>query len=155
VLGRGGWGCRGRGETARGWGGRVVATGVFEAMISVVDLAPSLCGILGLPVLPYADGFDLSGHWKDHETPRRDYALIEYRNGFGDHDKACAGLVSATETYLRYQDGEEELTDLTTDPEEHINCAAAKPERCAELRGQLVDQLLQTSNRYPDQISHA
>jgi len=155
IFGKGPWGYRSIIETPLILHGPGVAKGVSDAVISDVDLAPSICGMLDVPVLPYADGLDLSGHWKNPSAPTRDFALIEYRNGFGDQDNACAGLVAATETYLRYEDGEEELTDLTNDPEEHVNVSPERPERCAELRGELVNHLLQTSNQYPDQISHA
>ena len=47
-----------------------------------------------------------------------EFALMEYRNGFRENDYASAALVGAELTYVRYQDGVEELTDLSTDPEE-------------------------------------
>ncbi len=155
VFGKGPWGYRSIIETPLILHGPSVAEGVSHAVISDVDLAPTLCGMLGIPALPFADGLDLSAHWKDPSQPTRDFALLEYRNGFAEQDYACAGLVSADETYLRYQDGVEELTQLASDPEEQNNVAGERTQRCAELRAQLIDQLLQTSNRFPQQISHA
>ena len=132
-----------------------IASGVSEAVISDVDLAPTIAGLMGVPPLPFADGLDLRDHLSDGHSPTRDTALVEYRNGFGANDYACAGLVSADETYIRYQDGVEELTDLRTDPEEHDNIAGDNPERCMELRGALLNRLLSTEAKGPRQVSHA
>lgn len=155
MMGKGPWGYRSIIETPLLISGPGVRQGVSEAVISDVDLAPSICAALGLAPLPLADGLDCSAHWSQPDAATRDYALLEYRNGYGPKDYACAGLVSATETYIRYQDGVEELTDLAVDPLEHRNVAADSPERCQALRSRLLDHLLTTQNRGPEQVSHA
>jgi arylsulfatase A-like enzyme len=155
IMGKGPWGYRSIIETPLLIAGPHVRQGVSEAVISDVDLAPSMVQALGLDPLPFVDGLDISGHWLDAQVPTRDWALIDYRNGFADSDYACAGLVSAHKTYLRYQDGVEELTDLSADPQEHVNIAAKDPAQCAVWRAHLLDALLTTQNRGPAQLSHA
>ena len=155
IWGKGPWGYRSIIETPLLISGPGIAQGVSEAVISDVDLAPTMTRLLGVPAMPFADGLDLSEHWQTGTTPTRDTALIEYRNGFRENDYASAGLVSATETYIRYQDGVEELTDLHNDPLEHDNIAAKNHDRCLQLRTQLLDRLLSSQNKGPHQGSHA
>ncbi len=130
-----------------------VAVGVSQRLISDVDLAPTLCEALGAEPMPFADGRSVWDHLQNPELPARDEALLEYRTGFNDY--ACAMHVTEETTYVRYQDGQEELNDLAADPQERCNHASDQPERCAELRARLLDVLLSTQARGPEQISHA
>ena len=155
IMGKGPWGYRSIIETPLLISGPGVRQGVSESVISDVDLAPSMASALGLDPMPFANGLDLSAHFERDDAPTREAALLEYRNGFAAEDYACAGLVTATETYLRYEDGVEELTDLSTDPEEHHNLAAADLEHTQRLRSQLLDHMLSTQYRGPEQLSHA
>jgi arylsulfatase A-like enzyme len=130
-----------------------VANGVSRRLISDVDLAPTLCGAVGAEPLPFANGRDLWSHVQDPAAPTRDAALVEYRTGFADY--ACAMHVTQQTTYVRFQDGLEELNDLAIDPGERKNHAADQPDRCDELRAALLDMLLSTQARGPEQLSHA
>ena len=76
VWGKGPWGYRGIIETPLIIAGPGIAQGVSEAVISDVDLAPSMASLLGAPPLPYADGLDLSHHWRDGVSPTRDAACL-------------------------------------------------------------------------------
>lgn len=123
-----------------------------RALVSDVDLAPTLCSLLAVDPLPWCDGHDLSACWRG-DRDGRDHCLIEYRNGYGANDRAMAALVTAGEKYIRYQDGEEEFTDLRADPEERVN--RRDDPRLPALRERLLDVLLGTGARGPAQVSHA
>jgi arylsulfatase A-like enzyme len=132
-----------------------VASGVSAAIISDVDLAPTLCAAVGAAPLPFADGLDVWEHFRDPTQATRDAAFVEHRNGFGDCDYASVALVTADVTYARYQDGSEELSDLGADPDERYNHASTQPERCRRYRDQMLDHLLSTQARGPEQLSQA
>lgn len=59
--------------------------------------------------------------------------------------------------YVRYQHGEEELTDFAVAPEERENLArqSASQNTCADMRMRLLDVLLSTGPKGPEQICHA
>ena len=155
IWGKGPWSYRSIIETPLLINGPGIAQGKSEAVISDVDLAPSICALMEAPMMPFANGLDLSAHFADPSQPTREFALMEYRNGFRENDYASAALVGAELTYVRYQDGIEELTDLSTDPEEQRNVASEQPERCAKLRTELLDTLLRSQSKGPHQHSHA
>lgn len=129
-----------------------IVPGVDDALVSDVDIAPTLCALLGVDELPGCDGIAQHQRWAGG-APQRDHCLVEYRNGYGDADRAMAVLVKPDIKYMRYQDGVEECTDLAADPLERVN-ASAHP-RLPELRAELLDRLLQTGSRLPLQAGHA
>jgi arylsulfatase A-like enzyme len=132
-----------------------VDSGVSTKLLSDVDLAPTFCEAAGVEPLPFADGVSQWAHCCDADQPTRETALIEHRNGHGDADVASAMLVTEDATYVRYQDGQEELSDLAADPQEHRNHASEQPDRCRALRTRLLDKMLATQSRGPEQISNA
>lgn len=134
-----------------------IEPGVSQALFSDLDLAPTLCDLAGVPPKPFMDGISQLPHLQDRQTRVRDHCLVEYRNGYGDADVASKVLVTDDRKYVRYQTGEEELTDLAADPEERHN-VAADPDRQREkeaLRLRLLDAILQTEPKGPAQLSHA
>ena len=134
-----------------------VAPGVSEALFSDIDIAPTLCELAGLPAMPFMNGLSQVPHLLDRNTRARDHCLIEYRNGYGDADCSSKVLVTQDRKYVRYQTGEEELTDLAADPQELRNVADAPAlaDEKRRLRVRLLDAILQTEPRGPAQISHA
>jgi len=134
-----------------------VAPGVSEALFSDIDIAPTLCELAGLPAMPFMDGLSQAPHLRDRDTLVRDHCLVEYRNGYGNADCSSKVLVTQDRKYVRYQTGEEELTDLEADPQELTNVAVAKAyaDEKEHLKTRLLDAILQTEPKGPAQISHA
>jgi arylsulfatase A-like enzyme len=130
-----------------------IEPGVDTGLVSDIDLVPSLCRLLEVPCLAGCDGIDQSARWGGAETALRKHCLVEYRNGYSDADRAMVVLVKEDIKYMRYEDGEEECTDLAADPQERHN--ASKHPRIPELRAELLDRLLQSGSRLPIQTGHA
>lgn len=83
--------------------------------------------------------------------------MIEYRNGYRDNDCNSKVIITEDYKYVRYQNGEEELTNLKMDPLESDN-VVNKPE-CKEIVGsmkdKLLDEMLATESKHPKQVSLA
>jgi arylsulfatase len=134
-----------------------VAKGVSDRLFSAVDLMPTLLDLLGVPVPHSVDGLQLSNHLSNPESQTRERCLVEYRNGYGEADCAAVALITRDHKYVRYEDGECELTDLVADPLEHRN-VAGDPDYAAieaSLRSQTLLALLSSGARWPEQVSHA
>ena len=133
-----------------------ITPGVSETLFSDIDIAPTLCELAGIPVMPFMNGLTQVRHIHDRETDVRDCCLVEYRNGYGEADRSSKALVTSDRKYIRYQDGEEELNDLRADPDEFTN-VVDKPEYSGEkeaLEKQLLDEILSTEKKGPEQLSH-
>ena len=134
-----------------------VTPGVSEALFSDIDLAPTLCDLAGVTPPPYMDGRSQVPHLRDPHITVRDQCLVEYRNGYGENDCSSKVIVTDRYKYVRYQIGQEELTDLIEDPLERKNVAGiscyASIKR--DLQAMLLDEILSTESRGPEQIGHA
>jgi len=155
IFGKGPWGYRSIINTPLILCGEGLDQGVSGSLVSDVDLAPTLCELVGAAPLPDADGISVAAHCRDLQQPTRQAAFIESRNGFGDHDYASLGRVTETTTYIRYEDGVEEFTDLISDPQEQRNIAASSGETCRNNAADLLDHLLASQSDLPQQISNA
>ncbi len=134
-----------------------VGARVDEGLFSAVDLAPTLCELLGVEIPDYIDGVSQAPHLYDSRIKTRDWCIVEYRNGFGKMDRASRALITERYKYVRYQNGERELTDLTEDPAEKRNVAelAENASVCSRLDEKMLEAMLNTENQYPQQISFA
>ena len=133
-----------------------IEPGVSETLFSDIDIAPTLCDLAGVPVMPYMNGLSQAPHIFDRNAEVRDCCLVEYRNGYGDADRSSKLLVTRDSKYVRYQGGEEELTDLRADPCEFAN-VAGRPEYGDEkdrLKTMMLDEILATERKGPAQLSH-
>jgi len=63
--------------------------------------------------------------------------------------------VTETTTYIQYEDGVAELTDLSEDPEERYNLAEKRETECRAHQSELLQHLLSTQSDCPEQISNA
>jgi arylsulfatase A-like enzyme len=131
--------------------------GVSNTLFSDIDLAPTLCDWAELPPLPYMNGKFQMPHLIDRETEIRDRCLVEYRNGNGENDCSSKALITKDFKYVKYQTGEEELTDLNQDPSEKTNLTTHDNYQKikARLRIELLEEILQTEPKGPAQIAHA
>jgi arylsulfatase A-like enzyme len=119
------------------WGAPLVPRGTRVATpVQLVDVAPTLLDLLGLPPLPEAQGVSLRLLFDD---PTLDLALTAY-------GESIAPLALFGSDALRFvQQGrwkyvhklEPELFDVEADPGELENLAARQPQRVAQLRARL------------------
>jgi arylsulfatase A-like enzyme len=95
---------------------------------SHVDLAPTIADIAGLPAAPDWEGRSL---FDPARAPRAYFYVAE--------DHYTLGVREENWKYIfDLREGAEELYDLSRDPTEQHNLAAAQPERCARLRQRLA-----------------
>ena len=114
-----------------------LAPATIETPVSLIDLFPTLCGLLEEPVPDDVDGVDLSAAVEAGREPDREPVLCDnvgtYRLVREDRFK-----------YVAFADGPELLFDLETDPKETTNLAADADEHTAvldRLRGHVGDVL--------------
>lgn len=89
-------------------------------LVSLVDIAPAVCDLLGISPMPWADGRNfLPG------SPRRESCLVEYRNGYRSRGRDFTVYAHVTEKdkLIRWDDGFCEFTDFNEDPDERTNLA--------------------------------
>lgn len=116
-----------------------ICTGRTDALCSSVDIAPTVCDLLGIPIPDYVDGISQKRVLEGGPAVR-DRCLIQYRNGYGKEDRYAVALVKQKEKLVGYEDGIVELTDLQRDPEERANLAGREEYR--DLRGTLTEEML-------------
>ncbi len=136
----------------------------IERAVSLVDIAPTVLDLLGLPPNPRAQGESLAPLILDNVAPERPFHFIvgRYRRGYQTHSvrsdthklildvdehwlpfdavvERLARLWIPEGTYnaYRYRRIERELYDLETDPEERRNLAAEGSPVIDELEGEL------------------
>lgn len=128
---------------------------VSGELFSALDIAPTVCDLAGVPQLPFVDGISQRPHLEDPGCRVRDACLVEYRNGHGSKDVSSKCLVREDLKYVRYQTGEEELTDLAGDPQEGRNLAAEadRREQRDAMRAELIDAVLSSESKGPEQIA--
>ena len=132
--------------------------GAVDHLFSSVDLAPTLCGLLGLEPSYYCDGQDQSPIWDAglNETLRKS-CLVEYRNGYGEKDCNYKVLITQDYKYVYNQKGERELFDLKNDGAERTNLLGNGRSHEYEpvMQSLLMQELLKTESKRPKQISLA
>lgn len=119
------------------WNPRLFAGGGKSDVVGThVDLAPTLLDVVGLPAPADWDGRSLF----DPSRPPRAFLFAaawgQYLLGVRDRDRKYS---------FDARMGEEELYDLTSDPDEQHNLASAQPEVAARMRQRLA-ALLQAEN---------
>lgn len=106
--------------------------GTNDVLFSETDILPSVLGLLGIPVPGYAEGRDVSNHWKNLPADDPEYVVISYFNPpedvnkKGDHySKYWRGLrtkrytfVTANEWYGGKIGGFRAIFDNEKDPEQ-------------------------------------
>ncbi len=127
------------------WGPGRVRAGRVASLVRLVDVAPTLLDLLGLPPLPGAQGVSLRPLFED---PRADLALTGYGESFAPLALfGCDPLRFVRSGSWKYiHKLEPELFDLAQDPGELSNLAAAEPERVSRLRERL-EELVAGSER--------
>jgi arylsulfatase A-like enzyme len=124
--------------------------------VSLIDVEPTILDVLGLPQRPGVRGRSLAPLWRGEMQAERP-AFVEGQD---------VRVVRAQQwAYLRrsdgrvtlpggkYEDRTEELYDLAADPLEHVNLAAAKPDRLASMRA-LFEHEAPTQRDAPISVLH-
>lgn len=128
-----------------------------HGLISTVDIAPTICDFLAIDSPLYMDGVSHKEHLLSLDRNIREACLIEYRTGYDQADKNVNVLINDRYKYVRYQSGEEELTDLKADPEEKYNVAGKDDyvSMTNEMAMNLLHMRLNTEVKKPRQYGHA
>jgi choline-sulfatase len=102
-----------------------------EALVSNVDVAPTLLSLAGLPVPPNLDGRDLGPLARGEAAPAR---VLPLESEFALNSYGWAPLVGVTDGALKWIGApEEELYDLAADPGERTNLAERRDDETKRL----------------------
>lgn len=128
---------------------------VTEVLASSVDIYPTCCELLGVPTPRSCDGMSQDAALRGEKI--RTECLFEYRNGYFENDVYTLGYVDEKYKFVQYQNGDVEMTDRINDPEENVNIVynGANPELLAEYRNKLLNMMLNTASKFPEQYCHA
>ena len=99
-----------------------IESGPFREPVSLIDLAPTVLDLAGAPVPDEFDGSSLVGF---SEEDAADRPAVSFWEGH-------VSVRSGTWRYTAYDQGGEELYDLSTDPQEFTNLAD-DPAHAAQL----------------------
>jgi arylsulfatase A-like enzyme len=111
--------------------GRIPAGTVSDALVSNVDVAPTIADFAAVPF--EADGVSMRQLLTDDSSVVRSSVVLEHVESDTVAPTYC-GVRTSGFTFVRYATGEEELYDLTQDPWQLQNVAATRPHKTAELR---------------------
>jgi len=111
---------------------------VIEDPVNLVDVAPTILGLLGIPAPERSDGIDLTGYWRAPDSipsVRVLYASADHNNEAPDMHR----MVRVGPHKLRYDryGGSVELYDLIEDPEERKDLSQSSPDRLAALMARI------------------
>ncbi len=131
------------------WPDRIRA-GESDALVSLIDLLPTLCALTGVPAPKDVDGLSLVPVLDERATRVRDVVFGEY---YGKQAWRVPIRMVRTERwkYVRYRTDGEELYDLQSDPGELRNLARdsnAAAER-TRLSDELDDWMRRTADPFP------
>ena len=128
---------------------------VTEVLASSVDIYPTCCELLGVPTPRSCDGMSQAAALRGEKV--RTECLFEYRNGYFENDVYTLGYVDEKYKFVQYQNGDVEMTDRINDHEENVNIVynGANPELLAEYRNKLLNMMLNTASKFPEQYCHA
>jgi len=136
------------------WPERIPAGDRSGALLSVVDMAPSLLGLMGLDPLPEAEGADLSPIMLGQPDPGPESVflmdLVAVDEAHAQGLREWRGVRSRQHTYARFADGEGWLLyDNDADPYQQMNLIADPGAR--SWRDQLEETLQQWLRRTGDE----
>lgn len=111
--------------------GQIPAGTVSGALVSNVDLAPTIAAFAGTSIS--ADGVSMRPLLTDLSSSVRDSVVLEHVQSFPAVPTYC-GVRTRSFTFVHYATGEEELYDLIQDPHQLQNVVSSRPNKAAELR---------------------
>ncbi len=108
----------------------------ISALAGIIDIVPTVCGLLGVAPPGQVEGIDLSAAFDGQEIPGDRALFCESLWPTQYSANSLLGLVDAQYKYI--QTTRPELYELTTDPGETINLAAAEPARAQRMKDELA-----------------
>lgn len=133
--------------------GTVPAGARVDDLVSMVDVFPTLCGLLGVSPPRSVEGMDLSAAVLGEPGPRRDDAfLMNFSAAYDwlETGMEWRGLRTPEATYVEWLDGRIELFDLKADPGEVTNLAG-RPD-CREMEQRLRERLADVMQQRGDAL---
>lgn len=123
--------------------GRGVKAGESDALVSLMDIMPTILSFMSLPLPKGVEGRDLSPILKGGKNPQSEDILLVTMEPYNLWGWAplCA---LRTEKYKHIRSSQKELYDLTSDPDENNNLITTQTEISAELD----DKLLKMVNEF-------
>jgi arylsulfatase A-like enzyme len=120
--------------------GRLPEGVVVDDRVSLIDVAPTIADLLGIPAIPGGRGSSLTTLMTGESMPARPVIAETFRPESYSDKRA---IISDGYKYIHSRrDHEwEELYDIVNDPEELTDLSKRLPERMAELREQLDREL--------------
>ena len=131
------------------------AAGKTSALTSSIDVFPTCCDLLHLPVPYRCDGVSQVPAFNGKEM--RSECLIEYRNGYLSNDDYTLVYIDQQYKFSQDRNGEYEMTNRINDPDENNNILSngEHEELLNEYRNKTLQMLLSTPCRFPEQYCHA
>ncbi|WP_425617755.1 sulfatase-like hydrolase/transferase [Anatilimnocola sp. NA78] len=110
------------------------------AMVSSVDLLPTILEACNLPAPANVDGHSIVPVWKSPSTPRDHDLFWHYPHYSNQGGKPGAAIRSGRWKLIEfYEDGHRELFDMTSDMREGLNLVSQNPVVVAELSKKLAE----------------
>jgi arylsulfatase A-like enzyme len=133
-----------------------VAPGVSDNLFSAIDIAPTLCGLAGIPVPETCVGQDFTPTLAGAPGPDPDSQFIMHiqkgnaSHGVGHPAPIFRGVRTKTHTYAVGPDGFEQLFDNEADPYQMNNKAEDQEHATVRdtLRGKLANHLHNANDPY-------
>lgn len=132
------------------WPGRGVRGKTVDTLFSFVDMAPTLLGLVGLPIPKQMQGTDLSAVVRGETTEGPDAVFLQLFVPFpGDQvPEGWRGIITQSHTYARFENRPWVLFDDRADPHQ-LNNLAEDP-NSAPLRERLDTQLNELMKQFGD-----
>lgn len=140
------------------WPNGICGGQVKTELFSGVDIFPTLCGLLNVPIPSYCSGMDLSYQMTEGEGRSRKTVLIQGERTFyasAPEKERYRALVTDEYKYIYYQQGgKEALFHIETDPYEMKNLVGQNEykEVCRNLNKQLIQQLRGINDNFAEQF---
>jgi len=115
----------------------------IDNLVGLIDIVPTVCGVLGLEVPPHVQGEDMSRLLRGRKLPDQDrYLYCESMYPTRYKGNSLLGVI--TERWKYIQTTRPELYDLLSDPGEIFNLAEKLPQQARILQSRLKQILEQT-----------
>lgn len=129
---------------------------ISDGLFSTVDIAPTVLDLLDMPIPSDMDGISQAAELRGGGEKIRETCLIEYRNGY-NCDVNVNAIVGNSYKYVIYESGEEEYTDLKSDPQETKNVVnePSYQYEVSQARRALIIDKLRAKSKANVQYGHA
>ena len=137
------------------WRDRIPTRGLIPHLFSLVDLMPTVLGLVGVKVPPWVQGVNYSSliiGETDHGSEEILLEMVANPRFEAGLFQDWRGLVTRKWKYAFYEDGRERLHDLENDPYELVDLSVTSPQVTKEMRQKLLQALHETREPFFDVI---